>query len=198
MYLLSRKESTDAAVCREGESCLATGRAGRAAFHVAEKETGLGVGRLSPVDFPSKGGSSSPQLHTLVIAGNLPWGPRAAGKWTAAELHPLGGPEWSHHPQCQSSVRTSRRPSGRSLGFRGSGETLFYPGLKEKDIIYMEFPIKTQAVYTTEPSRAGSPQHLVTVWSYNGAEKHFYERKACVPIGANGVVCVHRHACHSH
>lgn len=69
-----------------------------------------------------------------VIAGSLPWGPLAAGRWTAAGSHLPGEPNWSHRPQYQNSAQSGQRPSGRSLDFHGSEGTLFYPSLEKKQI----------------------------------------------------------------
>lgn len=81
--------------------------------------------------FPLVGGASHPlpSLEADIIAESPPWGPQAAGRWTAVASHPLGEPSCYHHLLHQSSAQWGRRPSGRSPGSHGSGETQFYPSL---------------------------------------------------------------------
>lgn len=65
-------------------------------------------------------------------AGSPPWGPPAAGRGTAGWPGPPGGRGRCPRLPPRSSARSGRRPSGRSLGCRGSAGTRSCRGLKIK------------------------------------------------------------------
>lgn len=147
--------ASDGSVCPEGAPSREGGGAGQEHSFQGSKGVWwqLMVGGWFPAHqraaFPLVGGASHPipSPEADIIAGSPPWGPRAAGRWTAVAFHPLGEPGCCHHLLHQSSAQWGQRPSGRSPGFHGSGETQFYPSLwwqkgrkeREKSKLWMLF-----------------------------------------------------------
>lgn len=128
--------ASDGSVCPEGAPSREGGGAGQEhSFQGSRGVWWLMVGGWFPphqrTALPLVGGASHPIPfpEADIIAGSPPWGPQAAGRWTAVAFHPLGEPGCYHHLLHQSSAQWGRRPSGRSPGSHGSEETQFYPSL---------------------------------------------------------------------